>query len=808
MPNKDNIKEIIERISFIFENASEAAFPTARNKKKSNDKPWFGSCCKTARRKYHLAKKQYNRNNTPTNRANLTECSRQYKKTMNKFIAKHKKTTQQKLRNLQSKNPKDYWKFINSLKNKTATNTPTLEEFYEHFKMLNMAESSENDTQHRFPSSENNASLNARITPDEILRGIKNLKNGKTSGLDNILNEHIKSTSNIFIPVYEKLFNIILDTGIFPEQWSTGCILPIYKSKGDLGDVKNYRPITILSCLGKLFTSIINTRLNDYLEEYMLLAEDQAGFRKQYSTLDHIYSLHALIEILKIKKQKLFACFVDFSSAFDSVWRAGLWHKLVQHNVNGKVFNVIFNMYEDIKSCVSLMGNNSGFFGSFAGVRQGENLSPVLFSIYLNDLGNFLLHNSDNGLKIYGESEDFMIYLRLIVLLYADDTIILANSENDLQAILNKFETYCQTWKLNINNDKTKIVIFGAKKTDSFNFKLNGKNVQITDKYKYLGIYFSQSRSFLTARKHIVEQAKKAMYLLFYRIHNLNLPVDLQLKLFDHTVLPILTYACEIWGFEKLDMLEQIHTDFLRKITKSKKSTPLYMLYAELGRFPLEIIIKSRIIGFWNKIILGKNTKTSYLLYQVLRTMDHSCTKWISNVKNILAHTGNNNIWINQNDIQSLSINQIIKRTLIDQFLQEWASKLNNSTKGRNYSIFKDNTDLENYFILLPKHLYLNMVKFRTCNHKLPVETGRWNGIDYADRICRLCDKQTIGDEFHYILECSFFQSVRQRLIPQRYYTRPNILKYHDLLNLQDETNLCNLSKLMSLIMSHFRNTN
>ena len=255
---------------------------------------------------------------------------------------------------------------------------------------------------------------------------------------------------------------------------------------------------------------------------------------------------------------------------------------------------------------------------------------------------------------------------------------------------------------VNINNDKTKIVIFGAKKTDSFNFKLNGKNAQITDKYKYLPIYFSQSRSFLTARKHIVEQPKKAMYLLFYRIHNINLPVDLQLKLFDHTVLPILTYTCEIWGFEKLDMLEQIHTVFLRKITKSKKSTPLYMLYAELCRFPLEIIIKSRIIGFWNKIKLGKNTKISYLLYQVLRTMDHSCTKLISNVKNILAHTGNKNIWINQNDIQSLSINQIIKRTLIDQFLQEKASKLNNSTKGRNNSSFKDNTDLENYFTSLP----------------------------------------------------------------------------------------------------------
>ena len=131
----------------------------------------------------------------------------------------------------------------------------------------------------------------------------------------------------MFLPLYEIFFNSILDTGHFPEQWSVGCICPIYKNKGDRADVQNYRPITILSCLGKLFTSILNSRLNDYLEESMILSENQAGFRQQYSTSDHIFSLYALIELLKSQKQKLFCCFVDFSSAFDSVWRIGLWKK-------------------------------------------------------------------------------------------------------------------------------------------------------------------------------------------------------------------------------------------------------------------------------------------------------------------------------------------------------------------------------------------------------------------------------------------------------------------------------------------------
>ena len=136
------------------------------------------------------------------------------------------------------------------------------------------------------------------------------------------------------------------------------------------------------------------------------------------------------------------------------------------------------------------------------------------------------------------------------------------------------------------------------------------------------------------------------MYLLFCRINNLKLPVDLQLKLFDHTVLPILTYACEIWGFENLEMLEKIHTEFLRKITKCRKSTPLYMLYAELGRLPLDIIIKTRTVGFWNRLILDKHTKIAYILYQLLKFGNNANYKWISNIKKIFTDVGRYDIWI------------------------------------------------------------------------------------------------------------------------------------------------------------------
>ena len=259
-------------------------------------------------------------------------------------------------------------------------------------------------------------------------------------------------------------------------------------------------------------------------------------------------------------------------------------------------------MYSEIKSCVSAKNDISGFFISNIGVRQGENLSPILFSIYLNDLEGFLEQNRNFGIPVECLTEELYFFLKIGVLLYADDTVFLAENENDLQICLDLFNEYCRIWKLKVNHSKTKVVIFGARNTSRFSFKLGESFIEITENYKYLGIYFSKSGSFLSAKKNIVEQAKKAMHLLFVRVNNLNLPIDLQLKFFDNTVLPILTYACEVWGYEDYKIIERVHTEFLRKITKTRKSTPMYMLYGELGRYPIQITIDVRMINFGIKL--------------------------------------------------------------------------------------------------------------------------------------------------------------------------------------------------------------
>ena len=164
--------------------------------------------------------------------------------------------------------------------------------------------------------------------------------------------------------------------------------------------------------------------------------------------------------------------------------------------------------------------------------------------------------------------------LKLLAFLYADDTILLAESANDLQHILFHFDTSCKKWKLKVNLSKTNIIVFGCRNPASFSFKFSNKNIEITNEYKYLGLIFTSNGSFFTARKHLVPQAKKAMHTVLVQSRSLDLLIDIQLKLFDHTVVPILLYIAEIWGIESLEPLENIHVDFLRRITKAKKKHP------------------------------------------------------------------------------------------------------------------------------------------------------------------------------------------------------------------------------------------
>ena len=255
------------------------------------------------------------------------------------------------------------------------------------------------------------------------------------------------------------------------------------------------------------------------------------------------------------------------------------------------------------------------------------------------------------------------------------------------------------------------------------------------------------------------------MHLLYKRINNLNLPLGLQLKLFDSTILPIMTYGCEIWSYEDTHMFERIHNAFLRTITKTRKSTPLYCLYGELGRYPIEIIMKTRIIGFWTRIITGNQMKLVSLLYRKLSSFSNHEFKWIKYVKSILQEVGRNDFWLNQNIDMTKHVPKIIKGILIDQFKQKWSHSMAQSSKGLNYRMIKNEHCIEENLTILPKSRYIPLIKYRTANHFLPVETLRWQGVDIAERKCPLCDNSDVAHEFHYLFSCNAFEEQRNCIL-------------------------------------------
>ena len=465
-----DINLICESFNSLILSTAEKSFgkTTGKTFNNGNSTSWFGTECKKARKQFHKARYQFKLRKSYENKERLKMTSNSYKRALKKSHAKFKHDNVQRLKKLKTTNPRKFWKLLNGEKKDEIETDPQL--FFEFFQNVNFDKNCDNEQPYQAPDDATNninEEINSRITENEIKSTIKKLKNNKASGIDLILNEHLKSLAHIISPVLVNLYNLVLDTGLVPECWTLGMIKPIFKNKGSSKDPSNYRPITLISCVGKLFTAILNNRIQTYVDEHEIIKNCQAGFRKGYSTTDNIFILHNLIDIVCKSKRSLFCSFIDLKQAFDKVWRAGLWDKISKYNINGKCFRVIQSIYKNIKSCVLVNNSTTDFFISNIGVRQGENLSPLLFNLFLNDLEDFFTDNNVDGIECteHHLDDSLMVFLKIFLLLYADDTIILSNSAEGLQKALNAYSAYCSEWKLEVNYSKSKILIFSREKT-------------------------------------------------------------------------------------------------------------------------------------------------------------------------------------------------------------------------------------------------------------------------------------------------------------------------------------------------------
>ena len=174
--------------------------------------------------------------------------------------------------------------------------------------------------------------------------------------------------------------------------------------------------------------------------------------------------------------------------------------------------------------------------------------------------------------------------------------------------------------------------------------------------------------------------------------------------------------------------------------------------------------------------------------------------KRLNYIKDILTSVGKPHLFYQQQIFNPNSTKNSIVQALKDQHIQNWNSKLQESNKGRNYSIYKEDIVMEYYLKNSFKSIYVPILRFRTANHKLPVEKGGWENIPYEDRKCQVCDE--IGDEFHYLFTCPAFANERTHLIKPYYYNRPNILKLKQLMQSRNKNTLMNLSKFLKHIMT------
>ena len=274
----------------------------------------------------------------------------------------------------------------------------------------------------------------------EIEKGecIKN----KTGGSDGLVGELLKYGGSGMVYLLEQLFSVIWCEETVPKQWREGLIVNLFK-RGDREDPGNYRGITLLNVGGKVFCKV------QCLDKGGALHEGQAGFRVNRSSMDNVCTLNEIVQG-RFREDKAF--FLDVQKAYDTAWRDGLWLKLWDMGVKGRMWHLIKKMYEASRSTVLLEGEKSAMFSVEQGVAQNCSLSPILFSVLINDLLKDV-EQAELGIQLSSGK-------RVGGMLFADDFVGVSDSRESLQKLIDVVHGYCNKWRLKANESKSAVMVF------------------------------------------------------------------------------------------------------------------------------------------------------------------------------------------------------------------------------------------------------------------------------------------------------------------------------------------------------------
>lgn len=832
----ENVTEITDKYTLYLQNMASNCFKTTKqsNKRKNKNNPWFNWQCRSAKRELNKACRATSK--FPTSeflRLNYYKTKKSYKS----LIKKYKNNFFDKLNNDIENGKILNWQQFKRLKShksdKIQFDSHDMNNFENFFNDLysDKHESIEPETKQNYlnradeinTTTASSSLLNDIISEDEVRHSISQLKSGKASSLDMISNEIIKSLDSNNVSLLTKLFNICLNFGTYP--WNANIITPLHK-KGCLDNPDNYRAIAVSSVLGKLFSTVLLDRFIKFRKYNCPDPPNQLGFTKGAQTYDHILTMQTIISKYKKLRKKVYAVFVDFKKAFDSVCRQALFYKLAENGITGKFYNVIKNMYANSYAHIKLSGHLSNRFEIKKGTEQGHPLSPDFFKLYLSDLSPLLELINCPALS----------NMLISHLLWADDLILLSLDKKTAQLQLNQLVNFCNQWGIEINELKTKTMIFGRTKHDSDpNLHIQNKPLEVVDSYCYLGIILHESGKFHMSIKNLKNKAMRALFGLKRTVNRSKLSFRSLTTLFDSLIKPIALYGAPIWSptlpitknlssailmhpqnlqniISKINRIqfEKVHQFFLKWALGTHGKASNIGTLGESGRYPLIYQAIKLSLNYYQRLTkLSHNSFVSAALQeQKLLNLP-----WYKNIELLLKidqifnqdHVTAFKAKMNPSKVKdgdrfeiprnpqnysksSVSLlNELsnlrpmkplpskqfrihhILKNLREHFQKCWEHEKSKSSKLAFYHSIKQNFQKELYLDTTknPTNRY-KTTQLRISAHKLEIESGRYTNTPRENRSCKWClltlNDNIIEDESHMLYQCDLYGEFRTKL--------------------------------------------
>lgn len=635
----------------------------------------------------------------------------------------------------------DWWQLSNSLKSRSHTvkGNLTANDFKSHFSALLNNTDNIPSISWAMPYLTDSV-LDSPIEYCEISSVIKSLKLNKAPGQDGISYEFYRFAPDSFINEILSVFNKIFLQEKIPSSFQKSILIPLFK-KGDVSQPSNYRGLSLMDTLCKIFNTLLLNRLTEWIEYNKVLNEFQAGFRKHYSTVDNIFNLVNIVNLNSLNNKFTYAFFVDFSCAFDTIPRNCLFYKLSCLGLSSKLIRILQFAYEKTESRIWDGTSFSDPFSVNLGVKQGCILSPILFSLYVNDLADALPH----GVNVAD--------INVKILLYADDIVILSDSQAKLQQMIDALFSYCTMWCLKVNLNKSKIVVFrsGPRISSNLNWKFGNDCIDIVNSYKYLGIDITYNLSFKKHLQNKLAASKLAINSTWSKyINHPKISKHNKLRIFHAASRSIMLYAAQVWGYQKYDEVEKLFRFFIKKMLYLPTTTPNYMLHLETGLDPLYISTLRLHFCYINKALNMNRNRLPRILAETIIAKNEFWAKEWTNLQQILNFTASNSNQPLCSDWKPI-IALLINKERENNVLKATTSQHHDLYSQLNYSV----TPLlaSNY----SSRITSLIIKARGGMLDLNARAFRINSIS----TCALCNLEIAENTYHFLGVCPIYNGFR-----------------------------------------------